>query len=156
MFLRSNFEKKGAEMARGRREKPKLDGAKLPATVLGLSPDEQLAYEELRSDLNRHGWGQRADLQCVILGARRLAKVRKFAALVEGLPELLMDNGNGREIMHPYCKELRQSEADLADSLRVLLLSPGARKSVRTGGREMEQETESVNPKTAKLLKLMP
>ena len=143
-------------MPRGRREKPKLDGAKLPEKVDGLLPSEQSAYLEIRSDLNRHGFGQRADLQVVVLASRRLARVRMLADMVARLQEITIIGGNGQLMVHPLCKELRSAEHDLSDSMRVLLLSPGSRKSVRTGGREMEQEADSSDSKTAKLLKLMP
>jgi hypothetical protein len=156
MNLGSILRKKDIQMARGRKEKLKLDGAGLPETVPGLTPDEAVAYSDLRTDVNRHGWTQALDREVVILAARRLARARKFAALVAGLDDLLVVGANAQETMHPYCKELRAAEADLADSLRVLLLSPGSRKSVRVGGREMEQETGTVDPKMAKILKLMP
>ena len=48
------------------------------------------------------------------------------------------------------------AERDLADSLRVLNLTPGARKSVRTGAREVDQATKAADPLQAKILKLMP
>lgn len=142
-------------MARGRREKPKTDGGVLPPKVPGLSSAENVAFAALVFDLNRTGYAQACDLQAVILAARRMARVQKLCQMVDALPSLLIVGGNGQEVLHPLCVERRNAERDLADSLRVLNLTPAARKSVRTGAREVDQEISAKDKEQAKLLKFL-
>ena len=85
-----------------------------------------------------------------------MARVQEMSALVKALPALTITGGNGQEMLHPFIGERRAAERDLADSLRVLNLTPGARKSVRTGAREVDQATKAADPLQAKILKLMP
>ena len=143
-------------MKRGRRVSPKTDGAPLPSSSPLLSSAENSCLASLVTDLNRTGYAQACDLQAVLLAARRMARVQEMAALVKALPALTITGGNGQEMLHPFIGERRSAERDLADSLRVLNLTPGARKSVRTGAREVDQATKAADPLQAKILKLMP
>jgi hypothetical protein len=142
-------------MARGRREKPKTDGGILPPKVPGLSSAENVAFAALVADLNRTGYAQACDVQAVILAARRMARVQKLCQMVDALPSLLIVGGNGQEVLHPLCTERRNAERDLADSLRVLSLTPMARKSIRVGGNEVDQEVSATNKEQAKLLRFL-
>jgi hypothetical protein len=59
-------------------------------------------------------------------------------------------------MLHPFIGECRAAERDLADSLRVFNLTPGARKSARGVAREVKQAIEtSDNPQKDKILKLL-
>jgi hypothetical protein len=120
-----------------------------------LSSAENSCLAQLVIDLNRTGYAQGCDLQAVLLAARRMARVQEMAALVSSLPSLTVTGGNGQEMLHPFLNERRAAERDLADSLRVLNLTPGARKSVRTGGREVKQAIETDDPQKDKILKLL-
>jgi len=75
---------------------------------------------------------------------------------VSQLEEPTIIGGNGQTPLHPLLAERRSAERDLADSLRVLNLTPMSRKSVRVGVREVQPATDAVSAKTAKLLRLMP
>ena len=141
-------------MKTGPKPKPKTDGAMLPTHASGLSPAEQTAYGEIVGDLNRTGYGQACDLQAVVLAARRLARVRTIDSLVKNLDCLTVVGGNGQEVMHPFVGELRHAEKDLSDSLRILSLTPASRKSIRTGGREVD-EAPHLTPEQKKVLKYL-
>lgn len=84
-----------------------------------------------------------------------MARVQKLCQMVDALPSLLIVGGNGQEVLHPLCTERRNAERDLADSLRVLNLTPAARKSIRVGGNEVDQEVSATNKEQAKLLKFL-
>lgn len=142
-------------MKTGPKPKPKTDGAKLPTHASGLSPAEQTAYGEIVGDLNRTGYGQACDLQAVVLAARRLARVRTIDSLVKGLDCLTVVGGNGQEVMHPFVGELRHAEKDLSDSLRILSLTPAARKSIRTAGREVDLALPPMSPEKKRIMKYL-
>ena len=72
------------------------------------------------------------------------------------LEEPTIIGGNGQPALHPLLAERRSAERDLADSLRVLNLTPMSRKSVRVGSREVQPAAVAVDTKTAKRLRLMP
>ena len=142
-------------MTRGRRAKPKTDGARLPERISFLSVAENAAFKQIVADLNRTGYAQACDLQAVILCARRMVRARKLSEQVDALPSLIVVGGNGQEVLHPLCNERRNAERDLADSLRVLNLTPASRKSIRTGAREVDPATEAKTAAQAKILKYL-
>ena len=142
-------------MKRGRRVSPKTDGAPLPSSSPLLSSDENTCLAILVADLNRTGYAQACDLQAVLLAARRMARAQQMAALVKALPKLTVVGGNGQEMLHPFIGECRAAERDLADSLRVFNLTPGARKSARGVAREVAQAIETKDPEKTKILKII-
>jgi len=155
--MRSELTQKDFKMGlRGPKHKPKTDGSRLPSFSPLLSDEENVCLASLVADLNRTGFAEGCDLQAVLLAARRMARARQMEALVSQLEEPTIIGGNGQPALHPLLAERRSAERDLADSLRVLNLTPMSRKSIRVGVREVQPATDAVSAKTAKLLRLMP
>ena len=138
-------------MARKGETKLKTDGAILPQdppTLLGTDA-ERAAYLRIRGDLARTGFGQKCDIEQVLLLCRRLARAERLTLEVSQLASMMMG-----ERLHPLVGELRALESAIQSSLGALCLCPRARSSSRAKASEVEQEIE-MNPVQRRLMKLL-
>lgn len=133
-------------MAKGRKPIQKTDGAALPMDPPPelFTQSERSAWRRLRENLVRSGFTQKCDIELVVLACRRMARIERVTAEVEGLPCLTIEGGR----LHPLVAELRNLETGLQSTLGSLALTPRSRSSSRakatevSGAADWENETD--------------
>ena len=122
-------------MTKGRKPIQKADGAALPMDPPPelFTQSERSAWRRLRENLVRSGFTQKCDIELVVLACRRMARIERVSAEVEGLPCLTIEGGR----LHPLVSELRNLETGLQSTLGSLALTPRSRSSSRAKATEM-------------------
>ena len=142
---------------RGRRVIARHDGGKLPLVPpanLALTSGEKPHWAALVMSCGRHGY--LVDLESVAQAARRRAALWVLRESVAELgSDLLVETPSGALKVNPLLDALRNAETAYEASLKLLLLTPRSRQSLRRG---LDHETEQVvdaTPAQAKLLKYL-
>ena len=139
---------------RGRRTVAKHDGGKLPLVpppCIHLSKVEIPHWAVLVRSCSRHGY--LVDLESVAQAVRRRAAlwmVREAAA--ELGDDLVIETPSGALKAHPLLDALRNAETAYESSLKLLLLTPRSRQSLRRG---VDSETEAMVDATPEQLRIM-
>ena len=139
---------------RGRRVIAKHDMGKLPLAPpanLDLTAGEKLHWAALVMACGRHGF--QVDIESVAQAVRRRAAlwmVREAAA--ELGDDLLVETPGGALKVNPILDALRNAETAYESSLKLLLLTPRSRQSLRRG---VDHESEALVDATPAQLKLM-
>ena len=139
---------------RGRRTVAKHDMGKLPLLPpanLDLSPGEKPHWGVLVVACARHGY--QVDVESVAQAVRRRAAlwmVREAAA--ELGDDLVIETPSGALKAHPLLDALRNAETAYESSLKLLLLTPRSRQSLRRG---VDHESEQFLDATPEQIKCM-
>ena len=139
---------------RGRRVIAKHDMGKLPLAPpanLDLTAGEKPHWAALVVSCGRHGY--QVDIESVAQAVRRRAAlwmVREAAA--ELGDDLLVETPSGTVKVNPLLDALRNAETAYESSLKLLLLTPRSRQSLRRG---VDSETEAAIDATPAQLKCM-
>ena len=139
---------------RGRRVIAKHDMGKLPLAPpanLDLTAGEKPHWSALVVSCGRHGY--QVDIESVAQAVRRRAAlwmVREAAA--ELGDDLLVETPGGALKVNPILDALRNAETAYESSLKLLLLTPRSRQSLRRG---VDSETEAAIDATPAQLKCM-
>ena len=140
--------------ARGRRTVAKHDGGKLPLLPpanLDLTAGEKPHWGALVVSCGRHGY--QVDIESVAQAVRRRAAlwmVREAAA--ELGDDLLVETPSGTVKVNPLLDALRNAETAYESSLKLLLLTPRSRQSLRRG---VDHETEAMLDATPEQMRIM-
>ena len=128
---------------RGRRTVAKHDGGTLPIASpvnLDLTPAEKTHWGVLVVACARHGY--LVDLESVAQATRRRCALWLLRDAVAGLgASLLIETSSGTVKVNPLIDALRNAETAYESSLKLLLLTPRSRQSLRRG---VDHETEQV------------
>ena len=139
---------------RGRRTVAKHDGGKLPLAPpanLDLTAGEKPHWAALVVSCGRHGY--QVDIESVAQAVRRRAAlwmVREAAA--ELGDDLVIETPSGALKAHPLLDALRNAETAYESSLKLLLLTPRSRQSLRRG---VDHESEQFLDATPEQIKCM-
>ena len=139
---------------RGRRTVAKHDMGKLPLAPpanLDLTVGEKSHWGVLVVACGRHGY--QVDIESVAQAVRRRAAlwmVREAAA--ELGDDLVIETPSGALKAHPLLDALRNAETAYESSLKLLLLTPRSRQSLRRG---VDSETEALVDATPEQLRIM-
>ena len=139
---------------RGRRTVAKHDMGKLPLVPpanLDLTKVEIPHWAALVVSCGRHGY--QVDIESVAQAVRRRAAlwmVREAAA--ELGDDLLVETPSGTVKVNPLIDALRNAETAYESSLKLLLLTPRSRQSLRRG---VDSETEALVDATPEQLRIM-
>ena len=128
---------------RGRRTVAKHDMGKLPLAPpanLDLTVGEKSHWGVLVVACARHGY--LVDLESVAQATRRRCALWLLRDAVAGLgADLLVETRSGAVKVNPLIDALRNAETSYESSLKLLLLTPRSRQSLRRG---VDHETEQV------------
>ena len=139
---------------RGRRTVAKHDMGKLPLAPpanLDLTVGEKSHWGVLVVACGRHGY--QVDIESVAQAVRRRAAlwmVREAAA--ELGDDLLVETPSGTVKVNPLLDQLRNAETAYESSLKLLLLTPRSRQSLRRG---VDHETEAMLDTTPEQIRIM-
>ena len=139
---------------RGRRTVAKHDMGKLPLvppSCIDLTKVEIPHWAVLVRSCSRHGF--LVDLESVAQAVRRRAALWMVREAVAELgDDLLVETPSGTVKVNPLLDQLRNAETAYESSLKLLLLTPRSRQSLRRG---VDHETEALVDATPAQLKLM-
>ena len=139
---------------RGRRVIAKHDMGKLPLAPpanLDLTAGEKPHWGALVMACGRHGY--QVDIESVAQAVRRRAALWMVRQAVAGLgDDLLVETPSGTVKVNPLFDQLRNAETAYESSLKLLLLTPRSRQSLRRG---VDIESEALVDATPAQLKLM-
>ena len=139
---------------RGRRTVAKHDGGKLPLVpppCIDLSKVEIPHWAVLVRSCSRHGF--LVDLESVAQAVRRRAALWMVREAVAELgDDLLLETPSGTVKVNPLFDQLRNAETAYESSLKLLLLTPRSRQSLRRG---VDIETEAMVDATPEQLRIM-
>ena len=128
---------------RGRRVIAKHDMGKLPLAPpanLDLTAGEKSHWGVLVVACGRHGY--QVDIESVAQAVRRRAALWMVREAVAELgDDLLVETPSGTVKVNPLIDALRNAETSYESSLKLLLLTPRSRQSLRRG---VDHETEQV------------
>ena len=128
---------------RGRRVIAKHDMGKLPLAPpanLDVTAEEKPHWGVLVVACARHGY--LVDLESVAQATRRRCALWLLRDAVAGLgASLLIETSSGTVKVNPLIDALRNAETAYESSLKLLLLTPRSRQSLRRG---VDHETEQV------------
>ena len=142
---------------RGRRTVAKHDGGKLPLVpppCIDLTKVEIPHWAVLVRSCSRHGY--LVDLESVAQAVRRRAAlwmVREAAA--ELGDDLLVETPSGALKVNPIMDALRNAETAYESSLKLLLLTPRSRQSLRRGVDHEVEQVYDLTPGQAKMMKYL-
>ncbi len=142
---------------RGRRTVAKHDMGKLPLLPpanLDLTAGEKPHWAALVVSCGRHGY--LVDIESVAQATRRRCALWRLREAAQELgTDLLLETPSGTVKVNPLLDALRNAETAYESSLKLLLLTPRSRQSLRRG---VDSETEALvdaTPAQRKLLKYM-
>ena len=139
---------------RGRRTVAKHDMGKLPLvppSCIDLTKVEIPHWAVLVRSCSRHGF--LVDLESVAQAVRRRAALWMVREAVAELgDDLLVETPSGTVKVNPLFDQLRNAETAYESSLKLLLLTPRSRQSLRRG---VDHESEQFLDATPEQLKLM-
>ena len=128
---------------RGRRTVAKHDMGKLPLAPpanLDLTAGEKPHWAALVVSCGRHGY--QVDIESVAQATRRRCALWLLRDAVAGLgASLLIKTSSGTVKVNPLIDALRNAETAYESSLKLLLLTPRSRQSLRRG---VDHETEQI------------
>jgi len=128
---------------RGRRVVPRHDGGTIPLAApanLDLTAAEKPHWGILVVACARHGY--LVDLETVAQATRRRCALWLLRDAVAALgANLLIETSSGTVKVNPLLDALRNAETAYESSLKLLLLTPRSRQSLRRG---VDHETEQV------------
>ena len=139
---------------RGRRTVAKHDGGKLPLLPpanLDLTAGEKPHWSALVISCGRHGY--QVDIESVAQAVRRRAALWMVRQAVAELgDDLLVETPSGTVKVNPLFDQLRNAETAYESSLKLLLLTPRSRQSLRRG---VDHESEQFLDATPEQIKCM-
>ncbi len=142
---------------RGRRTVAKHDMGKLPLLPpanLDLTAGEKPHWAAVVVSCGRHGY--QVDIESVAQAVRRRTALWRLREAAQELgTDLLLETPSGTVKVNPLLDALRNAETAYESSLKLLLLTPRSRQSLRRG---VDSETEALvdaTPAQRKLLKYM-
>ena len=139
---------------RGRRTVAKHDMGKLPFVApanLDLTAGEKPHWSALVVSCARHGY--LVDIESVAQATRRRCALWRLREAAQELgTELLVETPSGALKVNPILDALRNAEMAYESSLKLLLLTPRSRQSLRRG---VDSETEAAIDATPAQLKCM-
>ena len=139
---------------RGRRTVAKHDMGKLPLAPpanLDLTAGEKPHWAALVVACGRHGY--QVDIESVAQAVRRRAALWMVRQAVAELgDDLLVETPSGTVKVNPLFDQLRNAETAYESSLKLLLLTPRSRQSLRRG---VDHESEQFLDATPEQIKCM-
>ena len=142
---------------RGRRTVAKHDMGKLPLVApanLDLTPAEKTHWGVLVVACARHGY--LVDLESVAQATRRRCALWLLRDAVAGLgADLLVETPSGAVKVNPLIDALRNAETSYESSLKLLLLTPRSRQSLRRGVDHETVQVVDMTPGQARAVALL-
>ena len=139
---------------RGRRTVAKHDMGKLPLLPpanLDLTAGEKPHWAALVLACGRHGY--QVDIESVAQATRRRCALWRLREAAQELgTDLLLETPSGTVKVNPLLDALRNAETAYESSLKLLLLTPRSRQSLRRG---VDHETEAMVDATPEQLRIM-
>ena len=139
---------------RGRRVIAKHDMGKLPLAPpanLDLTAGEKLHWAALVVSCGRHGY--QVDIESVAQATRRRCALWRLREAAQELgTDLLLETPSGTVKVNPLLDALRNAETAYESSLKLLLLTPRSRQSLRRG---VDHETEAMVDATPEQMRIM-
>ena len=142
---------------RGNRVIPKHDMGKLPLAPpanLDLTAGEKPHWAALVVACGRHGY--QVDIESVAQAVRRRAALWMVREAVAELgDDLLVETPSGTVKVNPLLDQLRNAEMAYESSLKLLLLTPRSRQSLRRGVDSEVEQVYDLTPAQAKMMKYL-
>ena len=139
---------------RGRRTVAKHDMGKLPLLPpanLDLTAGEKPHWAALVLACGRHGY--QVDIESVAQATRRRCALWRLREAAQELgTDLLLETPSGTVKVNPLLDALRNAETAYESSLKLLLLTPRSRQSLRRG---VDHESEQFLDATPEQIKCM-
>ena len=139
---------------RGRRVIAKHDMGKLPLAPpanLDLTAGEKPHWAALAMACGRHGY--QVDIESVAQATRRRCALWRLREAAQELgTDLLVETPGGALKVNPILDALRNAETAYESSLKLLLLTPRSRQSLRRG---VDHETEAMLDATPEQIRIM-
>lgn len=108
-------------------------GGPLPTSVSGLTPDQEVAYEDLRAKVGMVPYGGLVDVNDVVRTAKLQVLLDRLGKILDEMPEdeLVEKNETGNTRPHGLIGDYLRVSNQLADALKGLCLSPKTRTMVK-------------------------